>query len=408
MIYSWHLTMKKTIIILAAFLFSEILCAQTPADYIIRARALTKSGKAEEAVRLLSEAVRIHNDSRLYCEKAEAEIATGDLSAAIADFNTANSIEQYSGEYGLAGVYARKGDAATSMYHLEIFMKSPFRKSEKEIMLNPAFSRIENSSDWRKFWQKPWYPEIETRISEIEYYTSIGRIKDAQEILSDIRTHYQGNLRLDYASALVSFSSGKYPDAIKSLMALLDAHPENEQYLLLLASAQSGSSNYAGASDTYSKLLNMGIPDVKLYLKRAECYIRTGETKRALADIEKYLSFFPDDKDALSMAGRIESASGNNLGALRYYTENVRKNPGDPQCFIERANAYMSSKSWEWAANDFSMSLDLDPSNSEAWLNKGISLLNMGNNQSACRDFRQALKLGNRKATDYISKYCIR
>ena len=97
-------------------------------------------------------------------------------------------------------------------------------------------------------------------------------------------------------------------------MALLDAHPENEQYLLLLASAQSGSSNYAGASDTYSKLLNMGIPDVKLYLKRAECYIRTGETKRALADIEKYLSFFPDDKDALSMAGRIESASGNNLG----------------------------------------------------------------------------------------------
>ena len=96
MIYSWHLTMKKTIIILAAFLFSEILCAQTPADYIIRARALTKSGKAEEAVRLLSEAVRIHNDSRLYCEKAEAEIATGDLSAAIADFNTANSIEQYS------------------------------------------------------------------------------------------------------------------------------------------------------------------------------------------------------------------------------------------------------------------------------------------------------------------------
>ena len=51
----------------------------------------------------------------------------------------------------------------------------------------------------------------------------------------------------------------------------------------------------------------------------------------------------------------------------------------------------------EWAANDFSMSLDLDPSNSEAWLNKGISLLNMGNNQSACRDFRQALKLETEK-----------
>lgn len=400
--------MKKTIIILATFLFSGILCGQTPADYIIRARALTKSGKAEDAVRLLSEAVSVHNDSRLYCEKAEAEIVTGDLSAAIADLNTANSIEQYSGEYGLAGVYARKGDAATSMYHLEIFMKSPFRKSEKEIMLDPAFRKIENSSDWRKFWQKSWYPEIETRISEIEYYTSAGKTKDAQEILSEIRTQYQGNSRLDYASALVSLSSGKYPEAIKSLMALLDANPENENYLLLLARAQSGSSNYAGASETYSKLLNKGIPDAEIYLERAECYIRTGETERALADIEMYLAFFPDDKDALSMAGRIESATGNNLGALRYYTENVRKNPNDPQCYIERANAYMSSRSWEWAANDFSMSLDLDPVNPEAWLNKGISLLNSGNSNGACHDFRQALKLGNRKATDYISKYCIR
>lgn len=400
--------MKKTIILLAAFLFSGILLGQTPAEYIIRARALTKSGKAEEAVRLLSEAVRVHNESRLYCEKAEAEISAGDLSAAIADLNTANSIEQYSGEYGLAGVYARKGDAATSMYHLEISMKSQFRKSEKEIMLDPAFRKIENSPDWRKFWQKSWYPEIETRISEIEYYTSAGKIKDAQEILSEIRTQYQGNARLDYASALVSFSSGKYPEAIKSLLALLDSQPENEKYLLLLAIAQSGSSNYAGASETYSKLLNNGIPDAGLFLKRAECYIKTGEAERALADIEKYLTVFPDDKDALSLAGRIESATGDNLGALRYYTENVKKNPNDPRCYIERANAYMSSKSWEWAANDFSMSLDLDPANPEAWLNKGISLLNSGNKSGACHDFRQALKLGNKKATDYISKYCIR
>lgn len=400
--------MKKTIILLAAFLFSGILFGQTPAEYIIRARALTKSGKAEEAVRLLSEAVRVHNESRLYCEKAEAEISAGDLSAAIADLNTANSIEQYSGEYGLAGVYARKGEAATSMYHLEISMKSQFRKSEKEIMLDPAFRKIENSSDWRKFWQKSWYPEIETRISEIEYYTSAGKIKDAQEILSEIRTQYQGNARLDYAAALVSISSGKYPEAIKSLLALLDAQPENEKYLLLLARAQSGSSNYAGASETYSKLLNNGIPDAGLFLKRAECYIKTGEAERAIADIEKYLAVFPDDKDALSLAGRIESATGDNLGALRYYTENVKKNPNDPRCYIERANAYMSSKSWEWAANDFSMSLDLDPANPEAWLNKGISLLNSGNKSGACHDFRQALKLGNKKATDYISKYCIR
>jgi len=287
-------------------------------------------------------------------------------------------------------------------------MRSPFKRSEKEIMLDPVFRRIENSPEWRQFWQKSWYPEIDSKISEIEYYTSSGKIQDAQEILAEIRTSYQGNMKVDYASALVNISSGRYTDALRSLTELLNAEPENEKYLLLLARAQSVSSNNAGASDTYTKLLNIGIPDAGLYLKRADCYRKTSETDKALADIEKYLSLFPDDKDALSLAGRIESATGDNLGALRYFTENVKKNPNDPGCYIERANSYMLSKSWGWAANDFSMSLDLDPGNPEVWLNKGIALLNTGMTDGACHDFRQSYKLGNKKATEYISKYCIK
>jgi Flp pilus assembly protein TadD len=54
------------------------------------------------------------------------------------------------------------------------------------------------------------------------------------------------------------------------------------------------------------------------------------------------------------------------------------------------------------------MSLDLDPENSEAWLNKGIALANSGNTDDACHDFRIALSLGNKRATDYISRYCIK
>jgi len=400
--------MKKTIIILAAFFLSGILNGQTLTDYLIKARAFNKSGKPEEAFRLLSEAAQIYNDSRLYCEKAEAEFLKGDFSASIADFNKANSIEQYSGEFGLALVYAKKGEAATAVYHLEISMKSSFKKSEKEIMLDPAFGKIENTPEWRQFWQKPWYPEIDTRISEIEYYTSSGKLRDAQEILSDIRKNYQGNIKVDYASALVSISAGRYTEALKPLADLLNREPDNEKYLSLLARAQSATSNTAGASETYTKLLNVGIPDAGLYLKRAECFRKTGETEKAMADIKKYLSLFPDDKDALSLAGRIEAATGDNLEALRYFTENIRKNPNDPQCYIDRANSYMVSKSWEWAANDFSMSLDLDPGNPDVWLNKGIALISSGKKDDACHDFRQSYKLGNKKAADYISKYCIR
>ena len=64
--------------------------------------------------------------------------------------------------------------------------------------------------------------------------------------------------------------------------------------------------------------------------------------------------------------------------------------------------------SWEWAANDFGMSLDLDPGNPEVWLSKGIALANEGHTDDACHDFRQSMRLGNKRAPDYISKYCIK
>ncbi len=92
----------------------------------------------------------------------------------------------------------------------------------------------------------------------------------------------------------------------------------------------------------------------------------------------KYLELYPEDKAALSMAGRLEVASGDNLKAIEFFTGNIRLHPGDPECYIDRANSYFAAKSWKWAADDYSMSLDLKPENADAWLNKGISLLNSG------------------------------
>lgn len=400
--------MKRTVIILVSFLLPGMISGQTLTDKLLKADVLLKNGKADQAVEVLNEALNEKSDSRLYNMRAEAEIIKGDFSAAIADLNKANEINNFSGEFGLAKIYALRGDATTSLYHLEICMNSPYRKSEKEIMLNPAFSKIENSPQWRSFWQKGWYPEIDTKLSEIEYYLGLGKIEEAGSILSDISNRYSESEKFIYASALVSFAQGNNSEALRSVTSLLSQEPKDVNYLQLLADIQSASSNYAGASQTYSRLINLEIPDAGLYLKRAECYRKTGETERALSDISKYISIYPSDKNALSLAGRIEAATGNNIKALWYFSENLKYHPNDPDCYIERANSYMSSKSWEWAVNDYSMSLDLDPSNPEAWLNKGVSQLNAAETENACHDFRQAYRLGNKKAIGYISKYCIK
>jgi tetratricopeptide (TPR) repeat protein len=400
--------MKKIYILLSAFLFSGLVSGQQILDPLLKAKALNLAGKPGESVKILTEAIDKQKDGRLLLERAETYLSGGKYSEAIADYNSINLLNRQSGEYGLAKAYALKGDAATSVYHLEMNMKSPFRKSEKEILLDPAFRKIENQPEWRRFWKGEWYSLTEKSISEIEYYTSQGRVDDAASILTGLKRNYPDEEAVKYGESLINISAGKYAEAVKTLSDLLASSPDNEKYLRLLAMAQSGSSNAAGASLTYSKMLDLEIADADLYIQRAECYRKTGETEKAISDIEKYLSLYPEDRVALSMAGKLNFLSGDNIAALRYFSENLRIHPNDPACYVDRANSYFSSKSWNWAIKDYSMALDLEPGNSEVWLNKGISLLNSGKKDDACHDFREAFNRGNKRATEYISRHCIR
>ena len=73
-----------------------------------------------------------------------------------------------------------------------------------------------------------------------------------------------------------------------------------------------------------------------------------------------------------------------------------------------RGAAWLAERSWTRAAEDYTMSLDLDPSSASVNLNMGVALINCGKADDACYYLRKARALGERNATQYLSKYCIR
>ena len=398
----------KSALVLVLILCPGFLTGQSVYDLILKADALNKGGDPVSAIKLLTPFLESTPDSRLYALRAQSYLANGDYESAAADYTSAEKLKEGAGAFGLSGIYSIRGDAAGAIKFLEKGMSSSARKSEKEIMLDPAFSRIENSPEWRQFWKKDWYPASERDLSQLEYLIGTGKIDDAADLVASMAGNYPGDVNTEYARALLNSSAGKNDEAVKILTSLLSGKPDERRYLSLLAQIQVNMSNYAGGSATLSKMISLEIPDATLFLKRAECYRKNGELKNASADIDKFLSLYPADKGAIRMAGLLKAASGDNLGAIGYYSENIRLNPGDAGCFNDRANAYFISKSWDWAIKDYSMSLDLDPANSEVWLNKGIALINSGKEADACHDFRMSFNLGNKKATEYISKYCIK
>jgi tetratricopeptide (TPR) repeat protein len=400
--------MKKIIYLAYILIISGSVSGQQTVDYILQSRALKESGKPEIAQELLTKAIGDKKESRLYTERAEIYIIEGNYTAAISDYNEANRITPSSGELGLSRVYSLKGDAATALYHLEANLNSSFRKSEKEILLDPAFGAVENKPEWRQFWKKEWYSITEQGVSEIAYYISTGKIDQAKAILAELKKDFQSSDEILYAEAMINLASEKYSEVVKIISGLITLYPEDEKYLRILAKAQTGEANPVGASVTYTQLLNTGVADAELLILRADCYRKTGETDKALTDLEKYLRYYPENKAAISLAGKIETASGDNIKALEYFSNNLKFHPNDAECYIDRANAYFVSKTWNWAIKDYSMSLDLNPANSDAWLNMGIALLNSGKTDDACHNFNESYRLGNKRASEYISRNCIK
>jgi len=405
------MTRRNNIYRLAALLYIGLICinvhAQQDLDVILKAKAYIQAGHPSQAIGILTDAIRLNENSQLFVERGEACLSGKDYSGAIRDFNQANNLTEHSGDYGLARVYAFKGDVNTSLYHLGRHLSSGFRKSEKEVMLEPAFEVLENRSEWRQFWKKDWYSFAEKSVSEIEFLASKGDVEECRSVLSELKKNYPASEEVTYAEAMINLSESKYNEAVSASLRLTAADPGNEKYLRLLAKAQSGQSNPAGASSTYTKLLDNGTADAQLFLLRAECYRKTKETDKALQDIEKYLELYPENKGAISLAGKTEAESGDNLKAIEYFNKNLKLHPNDADCYIDRGNSYFVAKSWEWAVKDYSMSLDLQPGNAETWLNKGVALLSSGNIKDACHDFKRSFNLGNQKASSYISKNCM-
>ena len=397
----------RIILILMITILGNTARAQGEVDFIFKATALSESGKTDDAIGVLNRAIETMGTSRLYVLRGELHLSANDLSSAIQDFNQGNKIDEHSGDFGLAKAYAFKGDASTSLYHLGMHLESEYKKSEKEIMLDPSFERIENRPEWRQFWKKDWYNSAERNRSEIEFLTSGKRIDDTRGILAEMKRNYPESEETLYSEALINIASGKYNEAVAITVKLTEMNPSNAKYLCLLAKGQEGQLNYAGASATYSKLLESGVAEARILLSRAQCYRRTGETDKAKRDIERFLEYYPEDKSALSIAGKVEAESGDNLKALEYFSKNLKLHPNDADCYIDRANSYFASKSWKWAADDYSMSLDLNPDNPDVWLNRGISLLSTGNVKDACHDFKRSYSLGNQKASSYLSRNCI-
>ncbi|MBP5474107.1 MAG: tetratricopeptide repeat protein, partial [Bacteroidales bacterium] len=398
--------MKKILFVMLMSFLGSTLFGQNVSMTIMKAKALAENRQFDEAISTISQAIASEDDPALFLERGELYLLTNDVQKAISDFNKANNLSSGSGEYGLARSYSKLGDAKNAITHLEKNQTSPYKKEEKVVLLDDLFNNISKSSEWNQYIRKDWYSSLETSLSEIEYYISTKKTSEAQAIVKELEDVYGDKNEVKYMSALCDYSAGRYSSSISKLSTLLTEEPNNMDYILLDAKAKYNSGNYAGAASSFQSLLDHGSTDATLFMDLARCEKNTREYAKASKNIVMFLSLYPQNEEALQLAGEMKVAQGEYLGALDYLSRNLESNPNDADNYVKRGDVYLMAKSWSLATRDYGMALDLNPSNGDTWYNKGMAHVNLQETEDACYCFKMAQKRGNSKAESQLAKYC--
>jgi len=400
--------MKKGIVLLIIILASQLVAGQGRYEEMLRAVALSAVGNGNEAAGVLTGLINAAPDPDLLLLRGDAYLMSGKVKEAKSDFMAAESMKQGSGLYGLARCAAAGGEAKAAVSYLEAHLKSQYRKSEPEIMLDKSFGSIQASPEWKSLWKKDWYKGYERESWEIDHYLKIGKTELAGEVYRELSAVYPDMPVTDYCNARILTARGLYRDAVALLTPLTINQDAPSSYLTALAEAQAGEGSFYAAAMAYGRLIDAKYPDPQLYLKRAAMLVMAGDRDAAKNDLETYLGLDPENSEALGLIGKTYAEEGAIYEALPYLNMNIEKHPGEAKAFSIRGDAWLAARTWDKAAEDYTMSLDLDPENASVNLNLGIALINSGNTGDACHYLRKAKEQGNKDATKYLSKYCIK
>ena len=129
------------------------------------------------------------------------------------------------------------------------------------------------------------------------------------------------------------------------------------------------------------------------YLVRARVRRRSGDRRAALADVESALALVPGDPRLLELRGVLKTETGNPAGALIDLDRAIlRGAPGTVR--MPRALALMALGRDEAAVRDWSLALDEDPEDPEAYLGRRQALIRLRLHDRALVDLEQAADLG--------------
>lgn len=381
--------------------------SQIPDEQYLAGCANFAKGEYAKAVEGFSLAIMHNNaDEKLFIKRGASLLNLKDVDRAVEDFNEANLIYPGVADIWLARSYAIAGNNEKAMFYLKDHLKSEFRLPEDSLKKDPAFDKLQGTSEWYLLWQQDWYSDAEKAVAEVNYFIKKNLLDQAINYLDNKVVQDPADPSLMLLRGQVYYKQGNFASAVADFSSALTIDKNLAAGYSQRGMAYLKAGRYKDAVNDFNKALKVDPGFFELYLRRSEAYAGQKSWTSAIKDISTYMKYFESDLQALYQCGEYYFESEDYINALKCFNRNLKEDPNNSLYYKARGKTYVKTATYRYALSDLSMSLDLEPGDAETWVYIGIAKIQSGDRENGCSDLEKARKMGNVQAAKYILEYC--
>jgi tetratricopeptide (TPR) repeat protein len=389
-------------------LLSEVFPQTVKDNNYLIGKAKLEAGQYDSALIYLDSALTVNTNSpdALFI-KGLALYHKSQYAMAIREFELVEKSSKGKASIWIARCYANLRDTDNCLKALEVHLNSNYRLPESTLLLDRDLSFLENDPKYINFWKNGnWYTGLDKTIAEAGYLIKSQQYPEAINILSDGLKKGYRKAPLYSKRAEVYLKVGNYRLALDDLDRSIELDSRNPDLLAQRANILYITGKFRPALVDFNDAIRISPDEMQYYIGRAMAFNKNGLYEDAVRDMKLCLRYYPGNDSAWYHFGLIHYENGNFFEAINCFNNSLKIKQNDARYFAARGATYLKTRTYQYAWKDLAMALDLDPKDSQSFVNKGIAALNTGNSNDACFCFKMAKELGNKEAFDYSEKYC--
>lgn len=235
--------------------------------------------------------------------------------------------------------------------------------------------------------------ESETMSYLVGAYTMSHEPEKAIEVLDRMIEINPGHLNTLFTRVSVLFLLNREEDAIAECHRIIGYDPSNYLAYFLMSRAKKNLGDLDGALDDATKAVGLKEDFEDGYLLRAGIFLLQQNGAAALTDAEHVIACEGDEETAYMMRGDIHSFMKNIPGAEEDFNKVLELNPFNEDASLKLADLLYEAKRYDEALVVLDELIDLSPSLSKAYMERGKVRNQTGDTQGAAGDLAKAEEL---------------